>query len=132
MGMYTELLLKCRIKHTDVLPDMVISVLHHMFNGTPEPVDLPEHKFFSLPRWSLLGNSNSYYHIPWPSSKYEENYLFSRSDLKNYSSEIEQFLDWISPYIDDADGCCIGWYWYEEENKPTLITMKNGRASLDN
>lgn len=128
MGMYTELVFKAEIR-TDI-PDGVHAVLRHLFSGGPRPdTDLPDHPFFECSRWAAIGSCSSYYHIPFSLSRYEDpnhpgrkgGYIFSRSDLKNYSDEIGQFLHWIDPYIDEEPGHCIGWEWYEEEDQPTLI-----------
>jgi len=119
MGMHTELVIKADTK-TD-LPPIVDSVLQHLFNGANEPDALPDHAFFSCYRWSMVGRCSSYYHVPWADSKYSEGYIFSRSDLKNYDDEIELFIDWIKPYLDQMQGDCIGWSWYEESETPTLI-----------
>jgi len=123
MGMFTELVLKCDVRPN--ISDEVKSVLNFLFNDrTKIPEVLPDHPFFGLPRWSLIGSSSSYHHIPWSDSKYSEHYLFSRSDLKNYDSEIEQFIDWFSPYVcEDAGYRVIGWKWYEEDDEPELIRI---------
>lgn len=42
-----------------------------------------------------------------------------RANLKNYDSEIEEFLDWLEPYIGTED--FIGYMRYEEWEDPTLI-----------
>jgi len=121
MGMYTELVLKC-----DVLPDVpenVGQVLNFLFCGGDEPTDLPDHSFFRCERWQAVGRCNSYYHHPKTINSYTENYLFSRSDLKNYDGEIEKFVDWVKPYLNMSAGDCIGWSWYEEAPSPTLIFM---------
>lgn len=125
MGMYTELVLKCRIKGS--APKEVMDVIQYMFAGADKPARLPEHEFFTLPRWDSIGNCCSFYHHPsvvnsCPKFDYsEEQYIFSRSDIKNYSGEIQAFLDWVKPYIDAMEGQCIGWTWCEEELQPTLI-----------
>jgi hypothetical protein len=121
MGMYTELLLKCDVKND--IPDADKKVLNFLFNNGEEPFldELPLHKFFIETRWKHIGNSSSYYHIPWATSKYAEDYIFSRSDFKNYRTEIETFLDYLSPLLDTEEGKCIGYWWYEEDNEPTLI-----------
>lgn len=126
MGMYTELVLKCGIKED--IPDDVEAVLHYLFNGGTAPSydKLPTHRFFQTTRWSMIGRSNSYYHVPWACSKYYEGRIFSRSDLKNYDDEIMKFIDWLRPYIDEFPEQCIGWMWYEEDNAPTLIYAKSG------
>lgn len=124
MGMYTELVLKCGIK--DSAPKVVIDVLDKLFNGSVDEVEvLPDHEFFKCPRWECIGSCWSYYHIPFALSKFQHDEiskdLFSRSDLKNYDNEIAKFIDWLMPYIDEEPGYCIGWSWYEEETKPTLL-----------
>lgn len=130
MGMYTELVLKCQIK--DDAPSEVKEVLKHLFkeSGKADVLQLPDHKFFKCPRWDLIGQCSSFYHHPkalsdyWTGHGNDDNrggYLFSRSDLKNYDREIENFLDWLMPYIDEYEGQCIGWQWYEEDDEPTLL-----------
>ncbi len=129
MGMYTELVLKCRVSKT--VPDEVKRVINYLFNGGEKPIFLPEHAFFECNRWSHIGKSSSYYHHPQPLNDYHdvdysnEIYIFSRSDLKNYDDEISKFINWVTPYIDGSgDGSqCIGWSWYEEDDKPTLIII---------
>ncbi len=121
MGMYTEMVVKCCISPD--APPIVRDTLGFMFNiGTARPDELPDHPLFSLPRWEALGSCNSYYHIPWSASNYIEDYLFSRSDIKNYNGEIEAFFDWLRPHVSDyGERVCIGWSWYEECMEPTLI-----------
>ena len=46
-------------------------------------------------------------------------FLTNISNLKNYDSEIEKFLDWISPYIEDTG--FFGYMRYEEDDFPTLL-----------
>lgn len=120
MGMYTELLLKCSIK-----PEAVNNpILRFLFAGGPEPdrEDIPHHPLFMCDRWKHIGSCSSHYHHPKAMSDINENgYLFSRSDLKNYDDEINKFLDWFWPFVEESPGQCIGWTWYEEEDVPTLI-----------
>ncbi|MEN6533260.1 MAG: hypothetical protein ABFD89_06325 [Bryobacteraceae bacterium] len=129
MGMYTELLLKAQLK--DEAPDSVRGVLRFLFNKGAEPEELPNHPFFTLDRWSQIGRCSSAYHIPWTDSHYDEEYgyIFSRSDLKNYSGEIDALLSWIAPYLRGEDGMCIGWSWYEESIQPTLLILSGGAVT---
>lgn len=127
MGMYTELVLKCRIKES--APDSVKAVINHLFCGADDPETLPAHPFFGLTRWNCIGGMSSFYHHPAvvnsvPKFDFtDSNYIFSRSDIKNYDGEIESFIDWIKPYLENEEGECIGWSWYEEELQPTLIII---------
>ena len=127
MGMYTEIVFKARI--TKNINHVAMQVFEVLFNPECEkiPVTLPDHAFFKCSRWRMIGSSGSFYHHPFGVSSWydaghsEDIYIFSRSDFKNYSSEIELFFDWCRPYLEALDGECIGWYWYEEEEAPTLI-----------
>ena len=110
MGMYTELVLKAEIKED--APKLVKDILNFLFNAAKEPEEKPGHIFFTKPRWRYIGSCSSFYHVPFALSRYERNYLFSRSDLKNYDEEIESFIDWLKPYIGCLSKTCIGWQWY--------------------
>jgi hypothetical protein len=49
-------------------------------------------------------------------------YLTIRCNLKNYNDEIENFIDWLKPYIHkDQENMFIGYKRYETENDPTLL-----------
>ena len=123
MGMYTELVLKCQLKEN--LPVEVMDIIMFMFKGgnrCSPPATLPDHEFFKCGSWMMIGASSSFYHIPWKVNDLEENYLFSRSDLKNYGDEIEEFVDWLTPYIETGgQRTCIGWSWYEGAIEPRLL-----------
>ncbi len=117
MGMYTEILIKSVVKE-----GVAEEVLNYLFNNSgKEPSVLPDHKFFTLPRWRAVGSGRSHFHIPWSNSLFEGDYLFSRSDLKNYNEEIENFFDWFQGVSFEEVGDCIGYSWYEEAEAPTLI-----------
>jgi hypothetical protein len=120
MGMYTELVLKTTVSET--LPPEVEAVLQHLFGGLEDKPDkLPDHEFFTCPRWDFIGQCSSFYHHPEVLNSYTNGYIFSRSDLKNYAGEIEAFINWLQPYIKEEVGKCIGWSWNEEELVPTLL-----------
>jgi len=119
MGMYTEILIKANVHES--IPDNIKQVLNYMFNQGEIPETLPKHDFFNCSRWGFIGSGSSYYHVPWATSAYKENSIFSRSDLKNYDNEIELFFDWIKPYLDNVEGECIGHWWYEEYDEPELV-----------
>lgn len=125
MGMYTEVLVKTSLRED--LPKETLAVLDYMFGHKhgAQPEVLPDHPFFQLPRWDAIGKCSSYYHHPQAVNsivKCESGwYIFSRSDFKNYSGEVEAFFDWFAPLTDVPEGQCIGYSWYEEDKIPTLI-----------
>jgi hypothetical protein len=79
---------------------------------------------------------DSYYFDSITDSKMEYNntdckyHLNVRSNLKNYDSEIENFLDFISPYV-ETDGF-IGYMRYEESDEPALIYIKDSLVCIRN
>ena len=76
-------------------------------------------------RWSMVACCDSYYFDGSTNSKMVFDNISKtwkiniRANLKNYDSEIEEFLDWLEPYI-RTEGF-IGYMRYEEWEDPTLI-----------
>ena len=128
MGMYTELVLKCEVRGD--APIEVMEVIGNLFGQQQEPESLPNHEFFKCQRWDFIGKHDSTSTMkvrPW--SLRGDLEIFSYSSLKNYDSEIEKFIDWITPYLCYSHKKCIGWSWYEEEDKPKLIIIKAGEQA---
>lgn len=125
MGMYTELHFNAELIRKT--PQQVLDVLGYM-TGAFElaPATLPDHALFSSERWKGMLLCSSYYFplsvassIDWDDIA-KSHYLRVRCNLKNYGSEIENFLDWVMPYVHAGDEC-LGYYRYEEDPHPTLI-----------
>lgn len=125
MGMYTELVLGVEIEPNE----SILSVLKYMLGDTDECGPHDHHALFETARWKMMLNCGSAYFDGQPDSKlfedYGKYYLNVRCNLKNYYCEIEEFLDWLQPYI-MTDGF-IGYTRYEEHDDPTLIYNKNGK-----
>lgn len=133
MGMYTEL--HYNVELSKDVPEDVINILKFMVGDSEdEPSTLPNHPLFGDTRWRFMLRCDSYYfnadthstlRLDGISHSY---YLCIRCNLKNYNDEIELFIDWIDPYLDEciAKGEFLGFYRYEEDNEPTLIYRKGG------
>ena len=129
MGMYTEFHFNVQLIHN--LPKEVENILKYMIGESDgediSPPDLPNHKLFSTPRWQVMLMGDSYYFAADTIStlRYDNitnsHFLCIRCSFKNYDSEIELFLDWISPYIEMDSGEFLGFYRYEMDEIPTLI-----------
>lgn len=128
MGMYTEFVMAAKLKKDT--PKTVIDILEFMMRDREDPpIDLPDHPLFQTERWGIMLCCDSAYfagdtHSMLSKRKYDfgvEYTLTIRCNLKNYDSEIEWFLDWISPYIDSTYDGFIGYMLYEEYDDPTLI-----------
>lgn len=53
----------------------------------------------------------------------EHGQFFINASLKNYTDTIEEFLDWLLPYVDAFPGAFLGFTRYEEDDAPALIYM---------
>lgn len=124
MGMYTEIYVNVDLK--DGIPKEVLAVLEAMCSRDTEAYAL-----LGLPRrWAFLFGNGSYYTpSTWVakltyddiSGQYS---LLGKGDIKNYQNEIEEFFEWLMPYIDTNEGAFIGYSRYEEDDVPTLYFKK--------
>jgi hypothetical protein len=126
--MYTELHFNAELKRN--VPGAVVDVLQYMLNGVPELLGpTPEHALFTTDRWTYMLRSDSYYFSADTHStlRFDEisrsYYLCVRCNLKNYCNEIEHFVDWITPYLDELPGAFLGFKRYESTDQPTLLFM---------
>lgn len=126
MGMYTEIYI-----NVDLLPNTpteIINVLNAVFKDRSS--DLLD----TFPkRWRLLFNNGSYY-TPLTSCSemtFDEIAgqwsILGKGDIKNYNNEIEEFFDFLMPYIDAQEGMFIGYSRYEEALEPQLIFKGKGK-----
>lgn len=132
MGMYTRLTFWADLsKDSPAVP-----VIQAMIDSGPlDESDLPDHPFFKLPHaWAVLTCSSYYHRTGQTQFVYDDIahawWLNVDSSLKNYASEIEQFLDWLSQY-DVGDDEFRGFYLYEEDEVPTLIYRSEGSYNFN-
>jgi hypothetical protein len=127
MGMYTEFHFNAELKQDT--PQTVIATLAAML-ANDEPKDfapLFDHPLFQTMLWRFMLVSDSYYFPADTHStcRYDDiansRFLCIRCNLKNYDGEIEKFIDWIMPYVDETPGEFLGFYRHEEDVQPTLI-----------
>jgi len=136
MGMYTEIIIGCRLKRDT--PEEVIESLQELLKiddeGT-EDYNFPEHEFFKSERFRWMFFSASYYfgtppHRVLERDSLDEAWQFStRSNLKNYDNEIQKFIDWIKPYVEDGSGQndIFAMSMYEESEEFTVYqTRRSG------
>jgi len=126
MGMYTELVLNVEVRK-DAGQD-VLDCLYNMVNNGEQakpPAKDEENALFKTDRWRFMLKTGSFYFTPFSTSAYRELqgnfYLSIRTDLKNYSGEIEKFLEWLVQYVDGYEGDFMGYKRYEERDDPTLL-----------
>ena len=126
MGMYTEIYVNVNLKEGKELPPEVLDVLTAMCekkHDAPALKDKPR-------RWSYLFNNGSYY-TPFTScamltqdDRTGRWSLLAKGDIKNYEGEIEDFFEWLMPWIDAKVGEFIGYSRFEEDLLPQLVLKK--------
>lgn len=123
MGMYTELVMSCRIKDDP----SIINVLKYMIGEIEEQPELPDHSLFKTYRWIAMLRGSSYPEVVHL-LKYNDigKYwcFINRSDFKNYDDEVNKFIDWLAPYLEDTYGVMIGYSRYEEDKDPIIYYSK--------
>lgn len=132
MGMYTKLHCNIKIKKNK----HCIKILEYMLDNNNidniEELHLDNHDLFKTSRWEYTLQCSSFYFTGTNNTSLKENdynyVLHCDCDLKNYSNEIDLFLDWISQYCDyENEKCFIGYKIYEEDEKPTLLFFENNK-----
>lgn len=122
--MYTELILGVKFKKNT--PNDVIETLRYMVGD----IDKPKQLAFECDRNPLRGSSY-YFAISNSVSKIWLDFiddcwrLSSRANIKNYENDIEKFLEWIKPYIDEGSGEreMYAIVIYEESSEPTIYYL---------
>ena len=132
MGMYTKISVDLKFKEN--LPPEVVEALKAMVGEVNSSLysitDFPTHELFKTPRWDFMLSCSSYYHTPFNLTKLhydnisKQYYLVSSSDFKNYDNEVELFFDFVKDYVEDG---FLGYSLYEEDDKPTLYFLENGK-----
>jgi len=115
MGMYTTVSLKIKLKSST--PASIINFLKKtivdgdiglpestvMFTSKDVVKPAFEHQFFKCDRWYMLFISTNGEDLEGGRLvKHKDECLFTillDTEFKNYDSEVDEFLDWIKPYI---------------------------------
>jgi hypothetical protein len=130
MGMYTEFVFGCSLKEDT--PSPIIDILKVMFGIKKElPYGFYDTHDYSYPNTrgrAIPFGASHYFGTSNPHSKMERDYLdkqwliYIRCNIKNYEHEIEQFINWIMPFVEDGSGGrdFLGYVLYEADDSPTL------------
>lgn len=137
MGMYTELIISCRLKQNT--PIEVIETLQWMCLPLPRPEPKPASYPFGSGednRISIMFRCSSAYfpftmEPKFTKDAFDQYTLITRSNIKNYSNEIERFLDWLKPYIESGSGIrnFYAIVCYEEQAEPTIYYLDEKESS---
>lgn len=129
MGMYTEFVFGCELSKST--PENVIDILRYLKGDIEETPKLPSHEFFSCSRWKAIGRCTSAYfgspsYVIIEQDGWSLEYrLAIRCNLKNYDNEIQKFVDWIKPYVNQGAGTgeLLGYSIYEESSEPQMFYL---------
>lgn len=122
MGMYTELIFGAQFKEDT--PKEVIDALRYMAGH-----DIPEPSSYPMKGERNPLNGGSYYFAVtdpvvkmWQDGINGSWILSSRANIKNYEGEIDKFLTWVKPYIEQGSGSreFYAVVTYEESENPTI------------
>lgn len=131
MGHYTQLCFNAELKKET--PREVISTVRWLL-GEHEEEDGPLDAGLVAKTYEGMFNTWSFYHAPAGSKSFlrrnrsDEWYLSVLCDIKNYSSQLEAFVEWIKPWVAPRgqDKTFLGYTMYEESDEPTLIYLDRG------
>lgn len=152
--MYTEFILGCNLSK-DISKECV-DAIDYVINGeekkpkykNPETYEEIMHNRHYIERttleddikkfireydlYYLFGSSSYYFGGASPVSKFyyddidNEYHITIRSDLKNYTGQIEKFINYITPYVVQGSGYpheIFAYVQYEEDEFPTIYAM---------
>lgn len=121
MGMYTELRVYAKLKP---ISEDIRKTIEWIKGGDDTKFDfLPDHKFFS--DFSFRNNiifTCDRHQIPLFYMKGKDWYLDTHAEIKNYESEIEEFIDWFTPYVAEGllENGAFAFSHYEEYTGETF------------
>lgn len=117
MGYYTEFIAEIVLRKDtpeDVIQHLKTWIIERdyelpeetvFFSNAEVPKPTIQHPFFECERWFMLFCSNNFNSDKVPSRMHQPRgtgscwVLEFDSEFKNYDSEIDKFVDWISPYV---------------------------------
>jgi hypothetical protein len=133
--MYTEFFFAAEV---DEEAYNALRLFDEWIESSPLDDRLAEHPFFGLPRAGQLLYGWSAYSsgVAVPLALEKETYsralhqVTIRSSLKNYSGEVDAFLEWVTPHVVGeacGTGGFVGYSLYEIFAVPTLYFVRNGQ-----
>ena len=135
MGMYTELILGCSLKKKT--PKKVIDRLNRMVDidctNTANAVMDADEDVWLLQSTSYYFGVNRCCNKLWFNPIWETWHISARCNLKNYRHEIENFLEWLRPYIEYGSGIrdFYAIVTYEEALEPTIYYLHSKEEVSD-
>lgn len=125
MGLYTEFIFGASLRKET--PRNVIDTLKYMCGLLDEK---PNNMAFNYKRNPLSGSSYSFAVSKslckmWFDDICKQWIISTRANIKNYDTDIENFIEFIRPYIDSGSGSreMFAIQIHEESNEPTIYYL---------
>lgn len=127
MGMYTELVVGCRLVK---LPNDVWHQLDRLV-GEREVIEVVDNNGAAWP--FAIGGSADFpcQHATLEIDEYWDSFVLNiRMSRKNYHGEMESFLRWLRPYVAAGSGShdLFAWTHYEEDRLPTFYFLDEAKS----
>lgn len=136
MGMYTELILGCKLSKN--APKLLINALDAVINHWNEKnygdaSDEVKDFIIEYDLPYLFHGTSYYFGVNRPNSAFWFDNITgcwsisTRSNLKDYEDQIENFLTYLEPYVEQGSGECdiYAYVLYEGAKKPTIYFLKD-------
>ncbi len=125
--MYTELIFGASLKADT--PESAVKTIQALIDDDMEAVRLNSGLVFSR---NPFNSGHGYFGLDrpvlafWQSEYTKQWHLSTRSNLKNYEQDIELFLEWIKPLIDQGSGVrdMYAIVTYEECEEPAIYYLR--------
>lgn len=152
MGMYTKFNVILPIKNDTPknIKEILIDIVDNGGNKIEKIIEdgiltndfeLPKHDLFKNSNRLFCAKCSSYYFTGTSNSAIKYNDLIGDSihnrmvlhidcDFKNYENEIDLFLDFVAPYIDEKYRILLGYSICEDTDEPTLYFINNGKIEI--
>lgn len=132
MGYYTEFKVELKFKQ-DTPEDIIVFLKKILIEKDYSIKPKFEHKFFQCDRWLSLFISTNYEKVENTKMWYDGYFkIIIHSSFKNYGNEIEEFMDWISPYVVGRKKKeYVGFFKGESMDSPINIYIERPIKSLD-
>lgn len=126
MGMYTEFRLDVTLD-TSQSEKWAYILCYMLDNNFTKPDN--HYPWMKSGRWEWMFNTSDYEEGNFSTpSRLVKNRLTVKSYIKNYDSEINGFLEWLSPYVLELHE---GAYQYEEDDEESKIILKDKALWID-
>lgn len=122
MGMYTQLSFYAKLRKDT--PEQVIQTMFHLLNI--KEIENPLFKA-SSGRCVLIGGSAYFDETYFNVSFRKGHWIFkTQSNIKNYEDELQQFINWIKPFVLKGmfDSGSFAMTLYEEDEIPILFYIE--------